>query len=75
MRPCTNCRSEATEPLDQGLLARLVSTLGGEPLLRAWVCSVCRHVDFWVDQPVLEQQPAAEQAGEVEPGAVAAPAT
>ena len=50
MRPCSSCRSEDTVPLEQSFLTRLVSSMGGEPTLRAHVCRVCRHVDFWIDE-------------------------
>ncbi len=56
MRPCSNCRSVDTEMLDQGILTRLASTLGGEPELHAWVCRLCRHVDFWIDEVATDDE-------------------
>ena len=66
MRPCSNCRSVETEILDQGLITRLVSTLGGEPVLHAWVCRTCRHVDFWIDEPATEGQYEREASSELD---------
>jgi hypothetical protein len=54
MRPCSVCRSEDTIALEQSFLTRLVSSMGGEPVLRARVCRICRHVDFWIDEPVSD---------------------
>jgi hypothetical protein len=64
MRPCSNCRSVGTELLDQGFITRLVSSLGGDPLLQAWVCQTCRHVDFWVDEPTTEEDTQHEAAAD-----------
>jgi hypothetical protein len=73
MRPCSSCHSEQTEPLDMGLVRRLVSAIGGEPTLRAWLCRTCRHVDLWVDEPAAEGEAVAEATGDEE-DAPAAPA-
>ena len=74
MRPCTFCRSEDTQPLDQSILTRLVSVLGGDPQLHAWVCRLCRHVDFWVDEPAIAASPADELV-EADGGPIPIPAT
>ena len=54
-----------------GLVRRLVSAIGGEPTLRAWLCRACRHVDLWVDEPAAEGEAAVEAADDEQEDAAA----
>jgi hypothetical protein len=54
--------------LSSGFLPKLVSVLGGNPQLTAYVCRVCRHVDVWLDETApLPEEEGMVQASDLAP--------